>query len=1266
MKNRLRQAAGVVLLLLFWTASAQAQSADLSVTKVNSPDQVIAGSNLTYTITVTNNGPSDAANASLSDPIPASTTFVSLTFPVGWSATTPPFGGTGAVSATRPAFAAGASGVFTIVVNVNAATPNGSTISNTATATSTTADPNPADNSYTAATTVQSRADLSVTKTDSPDPVIAGSNLTYTITVSNAGPSEASGVSLSDPIPANTTFVSAAQTSGPAHALAFNGSAVTATRAAFSAGATATFVMVVNVNGSTPAGGTITNTASVSTTTTDPTPANNSETETTSVQTRADLTVTKTDSPDPVFAGSNLTYTITVTNGGPSNATNATLSDLIPANTTAVSFSQTSGPLHSLAFSGTAFAASVTTFPAGASATFAMIIRVNAGTPNGATISNTATVSTTTTDPTTTNNSDTETTTVQRSSDLTVTKTDSPDPVAVGSNITYTITVSNLGPSDAANVTLTDPIPSSTTFASFAQTAGPAFILTSPPVGGTGTAIATLGSMAAGASAVFQLRVNVNATTFFGTTISNTATVSSASADPNPANSADTETTATTGGVVSPDLSVTKTDSPDPVLAGTNLTYTVTVVNNGPSAAQTVTLSDTVPANTTFVSLTAPAGWSVATPPVGGTGAITATRPTLPIGAPQVFTLVVNVNAATPHFTTLVNTATATTTGDPVSGNNADTETTTAVTVFLTSRYPTSGTTLGGTTVALDGAGFEPGVTVTFGGVPAAALKVLDATRLLAIAPPPGGALHASGPAEIDDTVPITVSDATGSVTLASGYTYLEQPPAESTSDLDGDGLSDLFEMRYSLDPSAASDASLDPDADGRTNLQEFQAGTHPRGFFTRYFAEGATGAFFDVAIALANADTFPAAVLLRFLKADGTTAARDVTVASLSRATLDAESVAGLSVAEFSTVIESDIQVVADRTMTWGGGRYGSHAETSIPSPSTTWFLAEGATHSGFDLFYLIQNANGVPADVTVTYLLPAPAAPIVQTYTVPENTRFNIWVDLEPGLDETDVSAMITADVPVIVERAMYLNSGGLLFGAGHESAGVTATATNWFLAEGATGTFFDLFILIANPNGVAAEVTATYLLPDGTTVVRPYVVAPNSRFNIWVDFEGGPLADTAVSATITATNGVGILVERAMWWPTEPAQWFEAHNSFGTTATGTRWALAEGEVGGANATETYILIANTSHFAGSATVTLLFEDGTTTAESFTLPANSRVNVAVAVDIPEANGRRFGAIVESTGGPPAQIVVERAMYSNSGETIWAAGTNAVATRLQ
>ena len=84
--------------------------------------------------------------------------------------------------------------------------PNGTVISNTATVSSATTDPNPGNESGTSTTTVQASADLSVTKSDSPDPVVAGQNLTYTINFTNNGPNPATSVTVSDTVPANTTL----------------------------------------------------------------------------------------------------------------------------------------------------------------------------------------------------------------------------------------------------------------------------------------------------------------------------------------------------------------------------------------------------------------------------------------------------------------------------------------------------------------------------------------------------------------------------------------------------------------------------------------------------------------------------------------------------------------------------------------------------------------------------------------------------------------------------------------------------------------------------------------------------------------------------------------------------------------------------------------------------------------------------------------------------------------------------------------------------
>lgn len=105
------------------------------------------------------------------------------------------------------------------------------------------------------------------------------------------------------------------------------------------------------------------------------------------------------------------------------------------------------------------------------------------------------------------------------------------------------------------------------------------------------------------------------------------------------------------------------------------MTYTITVTNAGPDPATSVSLMDAVPANTTFVSLTAPAGWTCTTPPVGGTGTVTCTRASLASGANEVFTLVVATSAASAP--SISNTATVSAAeNDPNSGNNSDTEST--------------------------------------------------------------------------------------------------------------------------------------------------------------------------------------------------------------------------------------------------------------------------------------------------------------------------------------------------------------------------------------------------------------------------------------------------------------------------------------------------------------------------------------------------------------------------------------------------------------
>ena len=341
-----------------------------------------------------------------------------------------------------------------------------------------------------------------------------------------------------------------------------------------------------------------------------------------------------------------------------------------------------------------------------------------------------------------------------------------------------------------------------------------------------------------------------------------------------------------------------------------------------------------------------------------------------------------------------------------------------------------------------------------------------------------------------------------------------------------------------------------------------------------------------------------------------------------------------------------------------------------------TTWYFAEGATHSGFQLFYLFQNPNATSVDVDVTYLRPN-KLPFTKRYTVGPNSRMNVWVNKEDSrLSWTDVSAAIVSTAPIVAERSMYLNARGKLFGAGHASAGVTRASTSWFLAEGATGDFFDLFVLIANSTASAADVRVTYLLQGGGTIERAYRVAGRSRFTIWVDQEDARLANASVSTLVQSTNDVPIIVERAMWWPGPTAStWYEASDRRAQHARRRggpgRWRdRRHGRRGNLHPHREHLRVD------GEARVTFYFEDGTSVQRVFPLAARSRTNVAVGAPT-ELGGfgdavtnRRFGAVVEgralTSEGTAPQIIVERAMYWNASGVSWAAGTNALGTKLQ
>jgi hypothetical protein len=348
---------------------------------------------------------------------------------------------------------------------------------------------------------------------------------------------------------------------------------------------------------------------------------------------------------------------------------------------------------------------------------------------------------------------------------------------------------------------------------------------------------------------------------------------------------------------------------------------------------------------------------------------------------------------------------------------------------------------------------------------------------------------------------------------------------------------------------------------------------------------------------------------------------------------------------------------------MFWDPDKFGSHGGTAVEGARTRWLFAEGS-QGFFDTFVLLANANDAPATVTLTFLTEF-AGTVVVNRTVPAKTRQNVWTREVPQLVGKSFSIVVDSDLPIIAERAMYFPASGQVdpggrreFEGGHETAGVSEPATSWFHSEGATGSFFDMYILIGNANSVAANVTMTYLLETGETIVRQRVIAPNARLTVFVDGEDARLAaGRAVSTTVV--SDVPVISERAMYWPGNFTQWYDAHSSFGVTRTALKWGLAEGRVGGAPGFDTFILLANTGASAAEVRVTYLRENGTTVVRTHTVPPTSRTSLWVNALVTELSNESFAAIIEVLNGVP--IVVERALYNSSKGVAFAGGTNAV-----
>jgi uncharacterized repeat protein (TIGR01451 family)/gliding motility-associated-like protein len=413
-------------------------------------------------------------------------------------------------------------------------------------------------------------ADLSITKGCSPGNLVAGEKLIYTITVTNHGPNNAQGVTVTDLLSSGLTFISSTPSVGNWVSPNWN-------IGDLANGATVTLKIEALIHSNFM--DTLSNTATVTCLTSDPVPENNSATVNSTVNTRVNLSATLTGNPNPVIAGESITYNITVVNNSPSDAKRIVLLDDLPDNVNFVSASD--GGTYTDGY----VEWNMASLKAYSSHTFSMVVRSNSSLAKGSVISNWVTVKSDNSSGTV--NSNIVEISVKTHSNLSIQKTTSSEIVQAGGNFTYSIITANNGPSNAINVIVTDTLPSSLTFVSASGngTFNNGVVTWSP------------GKLITGNNYVCSLVVKVNDNVPNETIITNNANVISDSSD-------GTVVSEPTNVLVKThsNLSIQKIASSDIVQAGGNFTYSINATNNGPSDATNVQITDELPSFLTFVS----------------------------------------------------------------------------------------------------------------------------------------------------------------------------------------------------------------------------------------------------------------------------------------------------------------------------------------------------------------------------------------------------------------------------------------------------------------------------------------------------------------------------------------------------------------------------------------------------------------------------------------------------------------------------------------
>lgn len=398
----------------------------------------------------------------------------------------------------------------------------------------------------------------------------------------------------------------------------------------------------------------------------------------------------------------------------------------------------------------------------------------------------------------------------------------------------------------------------------------------------------------------------------------------------------------------------------------------------------------------------------------------------------------------------------------------------------------------------------------------------------------------------------------------------------------------------------------------------------------TWYLAEGTSDWGFTTYVVIANPNGAAVTARVSYMTGDGLTTRPDITLPANSQTTINPYNDIGSK--DFSTRVDclQGRTIAVDRTMIWTGSGAASpeaHASVGVTSPDRTWYLPEGSSKWGFETWLLIQNPNSTDAVCDLLFMTEN-SGEIPVSVTVPPNSRKSY--NMADYVGAADSSIKVSADSPVIAERAMYRNNRR----EGHCSVGTTSPSTSYYLAEGTTDWGFTTYVLVQNPNNATNTVTVTYMTTEGSVEQEPFVMQPNSRKTINVnDLLPGEDLSTY------ATGSRPIVVERAMYWDNGTGE--ACHDSIGLARPYPKFYFADGQSSGG--WETWTLVQNPNSVGVKVRITYLLAGGGTKKVEDDVPANSRKTYAMK----EVLDGRAGMIVECLSGK--SIMSERAMYFNN-----------------